>query len=381
VTTRDSEHIGRLKQAALALKELEAKNHRLEAALRAAEARWVEPIAIVGMGCRIPGGADTPEAFWRLLRDGVDGVREVPPERWPRPAITVPHRRGELRAALLDNVDLFDAAFFGISPREAISLDPQQRLLLEVVWEALEYAAIVPGDLTGSSTGVFLGTSTCDYRDRVIAQPVEDLGAYALTGCSVAFAAGRVSYLLGLHGPSFTVHTVCSSSLVAVHLACQSLRNDECSLAIAGGVNLILSPMTMRMVAELQALSPEGRCRTFDAGANGFVRGEGCGIVVLKRLADAETHRDTIRALIRGTSVNQDGRSAGITAPNVLAQQALIAHTLARTGISPETVGYIEAHGTGTPLGDPIEIESLRTVLGLARGGDDGQCAKNKKKR
>jgi len=356
------------KQALLAIRKLRERVADLEHERH-------QPIAIVGMGCRFPGGASSPAAFWRLLSEGVDAVREVPPERWPRPSITGPHRRGELRAALLDNVDLFDAAFFGISPREAISLDPQQRLLLEVVWEALEHAAIVPARLERQAVGVFVGASTHDYFTNRYVGGLGDVDAYVATGGSASFLAGRVSYTLGLQGPAITVDTACSSSLVAVHLACQSLRNDECSLAIAGGVNLILSPLTMRIAGGLQALSPEGRCRTFDAGANGFVRGEGCGVVVLKRLADAETQRDTICAVIRGTSVNQDGRSAGITAPNVLAQQALIAQTLARSGISPETVGYIEAHGTGTPLGDPVEIESLRAVLGVARGGDDGQCA------
>jgi len=336
-----------------------------------------EPIAILGMGCRFPGSADTPEAFWELLSAGTDAVREIPSERWTE--LPYGHEGGSEQrctrwAALMDDVASFDAGFFSITAREAISLDPQQRLLLEVAWEALERAAIAPGSLAGSSTGVFVGTGSCDYRDRVIAQPVEDLGAYALTGCSVAFAAGRVSYLLGLHGPSVAVDTVCSSSLVAIHLACQSLRRGECSIALAGGVNLIVSPTNMLVGARTQALSPDGRCKTFDASANGFVRGEGCGIVVLKRLTDAVTGGDRILGVIRGSAVNHDGRSNGLTAPNIVAQEAVLRAALADAAVDPAQIGYIETHGTGTSLGDPIEFEALRAVLSAAPRSDGLAC-------
>jgi acyl transferase domain-containing protein/acyl carrier protein len=336
-----------------------------------------EPIAILGMGCRFPGGADTPGAFWELLRAGTDAVCEIPSERWndlPFGHEGGSEQRSARWAALMDDVSSFDAGFFSITAREAISLDPQQRLLLEVAWEALERAAIAPVSLAGSSTGVFVGTGACDYRDRVMAQPVEDLDAYALTGCSGAFASGRLSYLLGLHGPSFTVDTVCSSSLVAIHLACQSLRRGECSIALAGGVNVLVSPTTMLVAARTHALSPDGRSKTFDASANGFVRGEGCGIVVLKRLADAVAAGDRILGIIRGSAVNHDGRSNGLTAPNVVAQEAVLRAALADAVVDPARIGYIEAHGTGTSLGDPIEFEALRAVFGAAPRCDGLAC-------
>jgi epothilone polyketide synthase D len=358
------------KQALSAIRKLRERVAELERERR-------EPIAIVGMGCRFPGGADTPRAFWEMLSAGTDPVCEIPSERWTRLPYDTEvgsEQRSSRWAALVDDIAGFDAGFFSITAREAISIDPQQRILLEVAWEGLEHAAIVPGSLAGSSTGVFVGTGACDYRDRVTAQPVEDLDGYALTGCSGAFAAGRMSYLLGLHGPSFTVDTVCSSSLVAIHAACQSLRRRECSMALAGGVNLLVSPTAMLVLARTQALSPDGRSKTFDATANGFVRGEGCGIVVLKRLSDALTGGDRILAIIRGSAVNHDGRSNGITAPNIAAQEAVLRAALADAAVDPARIGYIETHGTGTSLGDPIEFEALRAVFGAAPRSDGLAC-------
>ncbi|WP_394847336.1 SDR family NAD(P)-dependent oxidoreductase [Pendulispora brunnea] len=317
-----------------------------------------EPIAIIGMGCRLPGGVVDPESFWQLLEERVDAVTEVPAERWATPA----HEAARW-GAFLSNVDGFDAEFFGISPREAKAMDPQQRLLLEVAWEALERAGQPPDRLTGSRTGVFVGLVVNDY-DKVSRT---DRDIYTVTGNGHAFPAGRLSYQLGLQGPSMTVDTACSSSLVAIHLACQSLRSGESTLALAGGVNLLLSPDMSNMLAGSRALSPDGRCRTFDAMANGYVRGEGCGVLVLERLSDALANGHPVLALIRGSAVNSDGRSAGLTAPNVTAQTSLLRQTLGHAGVDAREIAYVETHGTGTPLGDPIEFEALTQVLGEPR--------------
>ena len=321
-----------------------------------------EPIAVIGIGCRFPGGASGPERLWSLLDAGVDAVTEVCPGRWPAGTLEHPGTRW---AGLIDDVEGFDAAFFGIAPSEARSMDPQHRLLLEVAWETLEHANVVPA--TARATGVFAGLSTMDYLRRVSAGALNAIDDHAATGNAQSFAAGRVSHILGFEGPSLTVDTACSSSLVAVHLAAQSLRNSECDLALAGGVNLILAPAVMQMIAQTQALSPDGRCKTFDASANGFVRGEGCGLVALERLADAKAKGHTIWAVIRGSAVNQDGASTGLTAPNVLSQRALIRAALDRAGVRPEAIGYVETHGTGTSLGDPIEIDALTGALGAPR--------------
>nr|WP_275939224.1 type I polyketide synthase [Polyangium spumosum] len=342
----------------------------MRAKIESIERARIEPIAIIGMGCRFPGGANTPEAFFRLLEDGVDTIREVPPERWSleQEGQDMEAEAGALRwGSFLDGVDRFDATFFGISPREAESLDPQQRLLLEVAWEALERAGQLPERLMGSRTGVYIGIWALDYQQRVLALSPDKLDAYSFTGNALSTAAGRLSYVLGLQGPAMSVETACSSSLTAIHLACQSLRNGESNLALAGGVNLMLSPATTKLLSKTQALSPDGRCKTFDARANGFVRGEGCGIVVLKRLSDAERDGDPIIAVIRGSAVNQDGRSTGLTAPNVLSQQTLLRQALESARVAPSDVGYVEAHGTGTSLGDPIEVEALKAVLGGPR--------------
>jgi len=358
-----------LKQYRARLREASAAIAGLRGKLAEEQARR-EPLAIVGMGCRFPR-ADAPEAFWSALARGVDGVREIPGERWPRDVI--PGGRPEVRwAGLLDAVDGFDAGFFGISPREAERLDPQQRLLLEVSWEALEDAGLPVTGLAGAQVGVFAGLNSLDYQQRLMRRGMADVDAYTATGNLLSTASGRISYSFGFEGPCVSLDTACSSSLVAVALACQSLRAGECEVALAGGVTLLLSPYMMALVAGTQALAPDGRCKVLDARANGFVRGEGCGIVVLKRLADARRDGDVVRAVIRGWAINQDGRSTGLTAPNVRSQAALLRTALARAEVAAHEVGYVEMHGTGTPLGDPIETEALREVF-PARA-DESRC-------
>ncbi|HWR85964.1 MAG TPA: type I polyketide synthase, partial [Rhodoglobus sp.] len=325
------------------------------------------------MACRFPGGANDPESYWRLLADGVDAIREIPQERWPASEIDVNELPALRWAGLIDSVDGFDAEFFGITPREAAQLDPQQRLLLEVSWEALENALQPADRLVQHPVGVFVGIASSDYQHHVLALPPEEQNGYSATGNMPSVAAGRIAYTLGLQGPCAAVDTACSSSLVALHLACQSLRSGESALALAGGVNLLLSPTWMRMVGLTQSLSPDGRCRTFDARANGFVRGEGCGVVVLKRLSDAQRDGDHVWALLRGSSINHDGRSGGLTVPNVLSQEATLRKALDSAEVAAGDIGYVEAHGTGTPIGDPIELEALKSVLGRDRG-DERRC-------
>jgi acyl transferase domain-containing protein/NADP-dependent 3-hydroxy acid dehydrogenase YdfG/SAM-dependent methyltransferase/acyl carrier protein len=329
---------------------------RMQARLTAAESRMSAPIAIVGMGCRFPLG-DTPDALWANLQAGRDGVATVPAKRWTAAVGGAGH------GAFLRDIDRFDAAFFGISPREAVAMDPQQRIVLEVAWEALENAGIAADRLEATRTGVYLGCCTADYA-RLGDADAQASDGYAATGGAPGVAAGRIAYTLGLNGPALVVDTACSSSLVALHLAVQGLRAGDCTVALAGGVNLTLLPQGAATLDRLQMLSPDGHCKAFDASADGFVRGEGCGVVVLKRLADAEAASDRVLAVIRGTAVNQDGRSAGLTAPNGPAQEAVIRAALANAGLSPDTVDAIEAHGTGTSLGDPIEMHALAAVFG-----------------
>jgi acyl transferase domain-containing protein/pimeloyl-ACP methyl ester carboxylesterase len=322
------------------------------------------------MGCRLPA-APNLQAYWRLLSEGQDAIREVPADRWDVDAFydADPQATGKTYCrwgGFLDGVDQFDPAFFGITPREAPYIDPQQRLFLESVWEALEDAGIVPQTLSGQPVGVFAAASTLDYGQMLL-QGAEVVGTYTATGLATTMVANRVSYLLNLQGPSLTVDTACSSSLVAVHLACQSLWNGESSLALAGGVNLMLTPTVTVSFSKLTALSPEGRCKAFDAAANGFVRSEGVGAVVLKRLSQALADGDRIYALIRGSATNQDGRTNGLTAPNPAAQEAVVKAAYERAGISLNQVDYIEAHGTGTLLGDPIEAKALGNVFGPFR--------------
>ncbi|MCE9672537.1 type I polyketide synthase [Myxococcus stipitatus] len=325
-----------------------------------------EPIAVVGMSCRFPGGGDGPEGFWELLKSGGDATREVPRERWNIDELydPTPGTKGKLytrRGAFIDGVDLFEPTFFGIPPRDAKDMDPQQRLLLEECWRALERAGIPPSGLTGSRTGVFVGLMHNDYNVLGFSAGVEMQSA-SLNYPSMA--AGRIAHTLGLQGPALTVDTACSSSATALHLACQSLRNDESDLALVGGVSLSLSPISMMFECENRMLSADGRCKTFDASADGFARGEGCGVVVLVRLSDALARGDTILGLIRGSALNHDGRSSALMVPNGRAQERVIRMALESCGVESEQVGYVEAHGTGTMLGDPIEMEALRGVFG-----------------
>jgi acyl transferase domain-containing protein len=346
----------------------------LQAKLESLGTAATEPIAVVGMACRFPGGAVDPDAFWDVLERGVDAVSEIPRDRWDMDAFYDPNpdAPGKMycrRGAFLQNVDEFDPQFFNISPREAVSLDPQHRLLLEVAWEALENAGHNPLELRGSLTGVFVGIGADDYAKLQVrfAAP-EAVTAYSGTGNAYCYGAGRLSFFLGAQGPCFPVDTACSSSLVASHLACQSLRLRECNLAVVGGVHLMLSPAGSLFLSRARALAPDGRCKTFDARADGYVRGEGCGVVVLKRLSDAVADNDRILALIRGSAINHDGPSSGFTVPNAQAQQTVIKAALAAGGVEPREVSYVEVHGTGTALGDPIELRSLAAALGRAAG-------------
>ncbi|PSR19689.1 beta-ketoacyl synthase [filamentous cyanobacterium CCP3] len=356
------------KRALLALKEMQAKLEATERAKR-------EPIAIIGMGCRLPGGAASPDAYWDLLINQRDAITEVPGDRWDVDAYydPDPETPGKIYTrygSFVDDVDRFDPAFFSISPREALTMDPQQRLLLEVTWEALEQANQVPDRLFNSPTGVFVGICTNDYTKVALgpsAQSGETIDAYFATGNSHSVASGRLSYIFGFTGPSLAVDTACSSSLVSVHLACQSLRLGECTLALAAGVNLLLSPQTTMTFSKAKMMAPDGRCKTFDAAANGYVRGEGCGVVVLKRLSEALADGDNILAVIRGSAVNQDGPSGGLTVPNGPSQEKVLRQALQNGSVNPAEVAYIEAHGTGTSLGDPIEVEALGTVFGPHR--------------
>ena len=360
----NDQRMNALQHAVYLLKKSQAKIQELEAAYR-------EPIAIIGSACRFPGGADTPEAFWENLANGIDAISEVPADRWDVDAFydPAPGARGKIvtrRGGFLDGIDGFDADFFGISPREAVQLDPQQRLLLEVAWEAMEDAGFTPRALGGSKTGVFIGILGNDYAQLQVGNP-QGLDGFMGTGTAHSIAANRLSYTFDFRGPSVAVDTACSSALVAVHLACQSLRWGESELAFVGGVNLMIQPEMSIVLSQAQMLSPDGCCKTFDAAANGYVRGEGCGMVVLKRQRDALAAGDNIIAVIRGTAINQDGRSNGISAPSGSAQEAVIRDALRNAGLPPEAIGYVETHGTGTALGDPIEVEALINVLGEGR--------------
>lgn len=341
---------------------------------RVREATSVEAIAIIGIGCRFPGAKDA-RAFWNLLRNGVDAIREVPAERfnlhdfWD-PDPSAPGKMVTRWGGFIEQVDQFDAHFFGISPREAARMDPQQRLLLEVTWEALEDAGQVRERLAGTPTGVFIGISNNDYG-RIQLNDFRRIDAYAGTGNALSIAANRISYVFDFRGPSIAIDTACSSSLVAVHQACGSLRNGESTLALAGGVNLILSPAITINFSKAGAMAPDGRCKTFDARANGYVRSEGAGVVVLKPLSKALADGDPIYAVIRSSAVNQDGRSNGLMAPNPGAQEAVLREAYRRAEVSPGDVQYVEAHGTGTLLGDPIEAKALGAVLALERSPEN----------
>ncbi|HTM83359.1 MAG TPA: SDR family NAD(P)-dependent oxidoreductase, partial [Mycobacterium sp.] len=333
-----------------------------------------DPIAIVAVSCRFPGAPD-PDAFWEVLSGGVDAIREVPEERFDidefyDPDPETPGKIYSRFGGFIDGIDGFDPEFFGISPREAVWIEPQQRLMLETVWEGLERAGYAPADLRGSLTGVFVGVAANEYAHLLSAEPVDKIEPYFITGNALNAISGRVAFSLGLEGPAVAVDTACSSSLVAVHQACQALRSGDCDLALAGGVNVLLSPVTVIAASRARMLSPVGRCKTFDASADGYVRSEGCGILVLKRLSDAVRDGDRVAAVIASSAVNQDGASSGLTVPNGGAQQRLIGTALARAGLVGGDVDYLEAHGTGTPLGDPIEVQAAGAAYGAARDAD-----------
>src|ERR1700689_5178419 len=324
------ERIEKLSPNRLALLALE-----LQSRIEDLERRRTEPIAIIGMGCRVPGAETGLDGFWELLEEGRDAITEIPRERWDAAAYyasdpDAPGRMATRWGGVLNDITGLAAPFFGISRREAESMDPQQRMLLEVCWEALEHAGYSPRKAAGGSVGVFAGITA--------------------TGSGNCIAAGRISYVFGLQGPNIAVDTACSSSLTAVHLACQSLRSEECRIALAAGVNALLAPELFIALTKAHALAQDGRCKTFDARADGSARAEGCGVVVLKRLSNALADGDRILALIRGSALNQDGRSSGMTAPNGAAQEAVIRQALTNAGIAPDAVDYVEAHGTGTAL-------------------------------
>ncbi len=352
-------------RALLAIRKLRAEIDRLKAGAH-------EPVAIVGMACRFPGGSDTPEAFWANLAGAVDCTSDAPPDRWSTeawydPDPEAPRKMITKHGGFIDAIDRFDAAFFNISGREAAAMDPQHRILLETAWEAIDNAGYDLARLRQGPTGVYVGVSTNDYT-RLSMSASDELLPYGATGCALSIVANRLSYTLDLSGPSLALDTACSSSLVAAHLACDALRRREVDTMLVCGVNILISPYVMSIFSKMGALCPDGRCKTFDASANGYARGEGCGVLVLKRLSDAEASGDRIWGVIRGSAVNQDGRSAGLTAPNGLAQERVIREALRSAGLSGQAVRYVEAHGTGTVLGDPIEVEALNAVYGEREG-------------
>ena len=364
-----TEELSPVKRAILELREMRAQMDEVER-------RAKEPIAIVGMGCRFPGQSNNTEQLWQLLHDGVDAINEIPEGRWDvdsyyDPDPDAPGKMSTRWGGFIEDVDKFDADFFGISRREVESLDPQHRLLLEVSWEALEHAGQSPSDLFGSNSGVFIGIGGFDYSQLQIQQgDASSIDAYYATGFSHSAASGRLSYLLGLQGPAVSIDTACSSSLVAIHQACQSLRLNECNLALAGGVNMILLPELVVNFSKARMMAADGRCKTFSANADGYVRGEGCGMIVLKRLSDALANGDHIHALIRGSATNQDGRSSMLTAPSGPSQQTVIRSALENAGVDAAQIQYVEAHGTGTSLGDPIEVNALAAVLSEGHSAD-----------
>ncbi len=337
--------------------------------------RTKAPIAVIGMACRFPGGCDTPESFWTMLKEGGDAISEIPKQRWKSDHFfdSNPDTPGKMytnKASFLqEDVRKFDTGFFEISPREASEMDPQQRLLLEVGWEAMERSGQMNEHLKGSSTGVFIGITGSDYG--MLPRDPESISPYSATGSISNIAAGRISHFMGLNGPSISVDTACSSSLVGINLACESLRRNECGVALTGGVGMLLSPYTFVALSKIKALSADGKCKTFDKLGNGYGRGEGCGMVVLKKLSSAQKDGDNILAVINGSAVNQDGPSSGLTVPNGLAQKELYLTALKNSGIEPNDISYIEAHGTGTSLGDPIEVRGISEIYGKGRSEDN----------
>lgn len=335
-----------------------------------------EKVAIIGMGCRLPGGASDHRAYWQNLMEGKDCITPTPADRYDVGSLGSRHKEkpGRLiggRGGYIDGFDEFDPAFFGISPREADQMDPQQRKLLEVAWEALEDGGQRPAELAGSNTAVFVGAFTLDYKILQFSDlSFSTLAAHTATGTMMTMVSNRLSYCFDFRGPSMSLDTACSSSLVAVHLACRSLNNRETDLALAGGVLLHMAPQYTIAETKGGFLSPDGRSRAFDATANGYVRAEGVGLVALKRLDDALRDGDPIHAVILGAGVNQDGRTNGITVPNADAQVSLIRRVCGEAGITPGDLQYVEAHGTSTPVGDPIEANALSRALAEGRRPD-----------
>jgi acyl transferase domain-containing protein len=350
-------------KALLAVKAMKQK-------LEDIQKRKNEPLAVVGMSCRLPGGVNSPEEFWQLLVDKKDAITDIPQDRWnledyfdPDPA--EPGKIYVKQGGFVDGAYQFDPDLFGLSKRESISMDPQQRLLLQLSWEALERAGIAPRKAESrNNTGLFIGMATNDYaRFHMHSANTCDIDVYSFTGCAPSIASGRISQLLDLGGPTLTVDTACSSSIVALHLARQSILNDECEIALVGGVNLMLTPENTVYFCKTSALSPDSRCHTFDEKANGYVRSEGAGVIVLKRLSQAIADKDNILAVLLGSAINHDGEGIGLTAPNGESQQRLVEKALKTAGVNSDEISYIEAHGTGTPLGDPIELQALGKVF------------------
>ncbi|WP_339064477.1 polyketide synthase [Teredinibacter turnerae] len=354
-----------LAKALTELKRLQARVKELEAA------QTREPIAIIGMSCRFPGGVTTPERLWEYLRGGNNAVQEVPSDRWDLDAFydPIPGKPGKMytrRGYFIDEIAGFDRDFFNVGPAEANAMDPQHRLLLETCWEALEYAGLSPTALRGSNTGMFLGAMNSDYAHYSV-QDLNAISMYTAITNGNGIAAGRLAHNFGFQGPAIAVDTLCSSSLVSVHLAMRSLQNQECDLALAGGINLLVTPSMFVATCAASMLSTDGLCKTFDESADGYARGEGVGVIALKRLSDAQRDNDSILAVLRGGAVNQDGPSSALPVPNGKAQEKVIRAALKDAGVNPADIGYIEAHGTGTALGDPLEIEALNQVFGADR--------------
>ena len=332
-----------------------------------------EPIAIIGMGCRLPGNVNNAADLWQLLCEAKDPISEVPMDRWdlrsyydPDPA--KPGKVSSRWGGYVGNIDQFDADFFGISPREAARIDPQHRMLLEIAYEAMEDAGLPSEQLAGSKTGVFIGISTCDYGGiQACTTERHTIDAYTNIGLGICIASNRISHQFDLHGPSVSMDTACSSSLVAVHMACQAMRTGECDMAFTGGVNALIRPEGNIGFSKASMLAPDGHCKSFDARANGYVRSEGAGIVLLKPLSKALADGDPIQAVIRGTLVNQDGRTPGMALPSRAAQEMMLRDAYRRAGVPPHDVHFVEAHGTGTPAGDPIEMNAIGSVLGKER--------------